>query len=165
MKGRTLTGMGLFMKIKGIRILDTVNKIVSVELPDILEEIIDGDLYYWSILFFYGSGRLGEGRSIPLFEKEARESEKGILIGWDDLKILANKFDEVRDILIIGCKNPEMIIRYENDQIMYESCDIVIEMIDSGYWEVFSNDTNLINRLFSKFKDVRHLESDFQTMQ
>ncbi len=161
MKGRTLTGMGLFMKIKGIRILDTVNKIVSVELPDILEEIIDGDLYYWSILFFYGSGHLGEGTSIPIFEQEAMESKNGKLIGWDDLKILANKLDEVRDILIIGSKNPKEISRYEDDQKMYESCGIVIEMIDSGFWEVFSKDETLIKKLAAKFNETKLLESDF----
>lgn len=52
--------------------------------------------------------------------------------------------------------------RYESDQEMYETCDIVIEMVDSGYCEVFSKDKDLINRLAAKFKDIKFLESDFE---
>lgn len=37
-----------------------------------------------------------------------------------------------------------------NDQEIYESCDFVIEMIDSCYWEVFSKDVDPINRLATK---------------
>ena len=37
-----------------------------------------------------------------------------------------------------------------------------IEMIDSGYWEIFSNDKILIDKLAKKFKDTQFLESDFQ---
>ncbi len=40
------------MKITGIRINDLdEDRVVSVELPDILEEISNGDQYYWSIFF------------------------------------------------------------------------------------------------------------------
>ena len=45
---------------------------------------------------------------------------------------------------------------------MYETCDFVIEMIDSGYWEVFSKDKTLIDKLAKKFKDTQFLEPDFQ---
>ena len=51
--------------------------------------------------------------------------------------------------------------RYNNDQEMYETCDIVIEMVDCGYWEIFSKDEQLINRLAAKFKETQFLESDF----
>jgi hypothetical protein len=55
-----------------------------------------------------------------------------------------------------------MILRYETDQIMYESCDIVIEMFDSCFWEVFSKDEDIINRLASKFKETKFLKPDFK---
>ena len=64
------------MKTRGIRILDKIDRAVSVTLQSILEEIYDGDLLYWSILDFYGMGHLGNGKSIPLFEEEVCESEK-----------------------------------------------------------------------------------------
>ena len=40
---------------------------------------------------------------------------------------------------------------------MYETCDFVIEMVDSSYWEVFSKNEQLIDRLAAKFKDVQFL--------
>ena len=35
-------------------------------------------------------------------------------------------------------------------------------MIDSGYWEVFSNDEEFINRLAKKFKDIEFLAPDYE---
>ena len=45
---------------------------------------------------------------------------------------------------------------------MYETCDISIMMFDGGYWEVFSKDASLIERLSKKFKEVEFLEPDFE---
>ena len=50
----------------------------------------------------------------------------------------------------------------ENDQERYETCDICIDMIDSSYWEIFSKDIALINRLAEKFKEIKFLETDFE---
>jgi len=150
------------MKSKGIRILDDENGIVCVELPDILQEIHKGQLLHWSILDFYGMGNLGEGKSIPIFQQQITESEKGLFITWDDLIYLSKKLYEVIDIVIIGSKDETNLRRYNEDQEMYETCDIVIVMFDSCYWEVFSKDHNLINRLAAKFKDIKFLETDFQ---
>ncbi len=44
---------------------------------------------------------------------------------------------------LIGCKDENLLHHYENDQDMYETCDITIEMIDSWYWKVFSKDEAL----------------------
>ena len=55
-----------------------------------------------------------------------------------------------------------MLVKYENDQKMYESCNYVIEMIDGGSWEIFSFNFSFIDRLALKFKETKFLESDFQ---
>ncbi len=147
---------------KGIRILDKKNRVVAVELPDILEEISNGNQLEWSILYLQTTGDLGKGKSVPEFEQQIIDSEKGLFITWKELDDLSQKFWDLMDISLIGCKDKNLLRRYENDQEMYETCDIVIEMIDSGYWEVFSKDENLINRLASKFKDVEFLKPDFE---
>lgn len=147
---------------RGIRILDKKGRIVAVELPDILQEINDGNQLLWSILYLYTTGNLGEGKSIPEFEKQIRDSEKGYFISWKDLNDLSHKFWDLMDIIIIGCTEERLLKRYENDQEMYETCDIVIEMVDSGYWEVFSKDESLIQRLATKFKDIKFLETNFE---
>ena len=150
------------MKAKGIRILDNNRRIVCVELPDILSEIPNGNDFFWSILYLYASGNLGEGKSMLEFTKQVNISEKGLAILWNDLKSLGDKFYEVIDLILIACKDKSLLHRYEEDQEMYETCDIVINMFDSSFWEVFSKDDQLITKLASKFKDIKFLESDFE---
>ena len=147
---------------KGIRILDKKDRVVIVKLSDILNEINDGDCYVWSILYLQTTGDLGPGKSIPEFEDQIIESEKGLLIKWNELEELSQKFDVLMDILLIASMKKDVLKRYENDQEMYETCDIVIELVDSGYWEIFSKDDHLIDRLASKFKDIKFLETDFE---
>ncbi|MGE5196633.1 MAG: hypothetical protein ACM3JI_04825 [Anaerolineae bacterium] len=147
---------------KGIRILDKKARIVTVELSDILEEINNGDQFEWSLFYLQATGDLGKGKSIPEFEQQIIGSEKGFFITWKELNNLSQKFWDLMDITVIGCKDKNLLRRYKNDQEMYKTCDIVIEMIDSGYWEVFSKDEQLINRLAEKFKEIKFLEPDFE---
>ncbi|MBA2726692.1 MAG: hypothetical protein H0U49_00765 [Parachlamydiaceae bacterium] len=149
------------MENKGIRILDQKNRIVSVELGDILKNISNGDSFFWSILFFNGNIKEESGKSTLIFKKEINNSERGLLIKWSDLNILSMSLREVEDIVIIGCKNSGVIQRYEDDQVMFETCDFVIIMFDSCFWEVFSFDVEFLERLANKFKQIEMLKTDF----
>ncbi len=155
---------GKIMNAQGIRILDKINRVVSVKLQDILEEINQGDHLNWSILYFYGMAHLKGGKSVLDFEKEAIQSEKGIFMKWNELRAFADTIDQLFGILIIGCNDLDKVARYKNDKEMYESCDIVIHMIDSCCWEVFSKDKSLIQRLATKFKDIKYL-TDYSFLQ
>ena len=90
------------------------------------------------------------------------KSENGVLVEWESLTKLSNKFFQMYGIIILGCRDEKLLRRYEDDQKMYETCDIVIELIDCAFWEVFSKDESFINRLTLKFKEIEFLESDFQ---
>lgn len=151
------------MITKGLRILDrTENEIVAVDLPDILTEIDHGETFHWSILYLQAQGHLGGGESMPIFEKKIIDSRDGFIISWNELNDLSKKFWQIMDILLIGCKDQANLHRYEKDQDMYEMCDITIEMVDSGYWEVFSLDEQLTKKLMKKFRDIKPLYSDFE---
>jgi hypothetical protein len=147
-------------KNKGIRISDKINRVVSVELPDILREVHNGDSLNWSILSLDSEGDLGEDKSIPVFQQQIQDSEKGFFINWEDLNVLSKKFYQIIDMVLIGCKDKNFLHRYKNDQEMYQNCDVVIDMFDSNYWKVFSKDEDLINRLSAKFKNIEFLESE-----
>jgi hypothetical protein len=150
------------MKSTGIRIRDRKKGGgISVQLSDILKEIYEGDLFFWSILYLRAIGHLGDGKSLPEFQKQIGNSENGLFITWKDLNILAQKLYQIHDVVIIGCRDIRFLKTYDTDQEMYETCDIYIEMVDSGYWEVFSKDDSLIARLAAKFKDIKFLEPDF----
>lgn len=58
------------MKTKGIRILDKIDRVVKIDLKNILEQIQNGFLLSWSILYFYGSGHLNMESQIPILKKK-----------------------------------------------------------------------------------------------
>lgn len=150
------------MKTKGIRILDKENNHVSVDLTDILMGVADGNELYWSILFIDAIGHLGKWGTIPDFEKRVNDSEKGLFMSWEDLNELSNLFEEIVDIIIIASPNSKNLKRYQDDEKMYQSCDIVIVKFDSSFWEVFSNNPKFIEGLSNKFNKVFPLQPNFQ---
>ena len=150
------------MQTQGIRILDKHKHIVSVELPDIISEITNGGSFYWSILYLDAMGDLGEGKSIPIFQQQIEDSDKGVFVTWEYINLLAVQLYELMDLTLIGSKNQSLLHRYPNEKKMYASCDIVIEMIDSSYWKVFSKDAAFIHKLAAKFKETELLDPDFE---
>ena len=81
------------------------------------------------------------------------------MIEWENLCALSKKFWQVIWITIIGCKNSENIRKYSSDLEMYEFCDFVIEIIDGGCCEVFSNDNEFIKRLQKKYSETELLST------
>lgn len=150
------------MKPKGIRIKEKEKGIIVVKLYDILEEIHNGNLLSWSILEINGVGYLDERQSYTDLVNKVKNSKNGLFVSWDELNALSRNFHQIIWLSIIGSKDDKHLHHYKIDEEMYETCDIVIEMIDSFYWEVFSNDEHLINRLAAKFKDIKFLEPDFE---
>ena len=141
------------MNNRGIRILDNVNGHVSVRLPDVLEEIHSGDQLHWSILYLWAIGDLGN-----VDQTEISHYDRGLIISWADLNRLAQNIYQTIDLVLIGDKNESFLHRYESDEIMHRTCHVVIEMIDSSYWEIFSVDNGLIDRLVKKFKQIEFIE-------
>ncbi len=156
-KRRTTTRMELLMTAFGIRILDSEGDVVSVNLNDILDVIDFGDSLHWSILFLWATGNLGEDKSMPLFERDIFKSENGLFISWQELKSLSNKFDQVIDLTLIGCKNKNFLRRYKTDREKYDNCDVVIKMIDSSYWEIYAKDECLIKKVKEMFNETEYL--------
>jgi hypothetical protein len=148
------------MKTNGIRISDGEGY-VTVELIDILQQVKNGDQFYWSILFIDAVSYLKDSSDMFAFQEEVNELERGFFINWKDLNAFSKKCGQVIDIMILGTKDKNLILRYEDEQDAYEACDIVIQMIDSSYWQVFSKDEDLICRLGSKFKKIEYINSNY----
>jgi len=94
--------------------------------------------------------------------KKVNSSKQGFPCTFTSLLKISEKIFQEIEVLIIGCKMAENLHRYEEDQKMYEICDIVIEMIDGSFWEVFSYDISWINDLEKKYKQIEFLKPDFQ---
>jgi len=150
------------MKTFGIRILDQRDHVISVNLRHILKEITNGKKLNWAILYIDVILKPNSDIPIVQLEKQINHSQNGYEINWKNLTQFAEKIHQEIDITIIGFKNKENMHRYKEDREMYETCDIVIEIIDGGFWEVFSKDKDLILKLKEKFKDIELLEPNFK---
>lgn len=150
------------MKTCGIRISDSKNGVLSVQIRDILQEIQNGDGLNWCILFIDGTPNAGEGAFINQYKNQVNRLENGLQLTWEEIFAVTDKFVQIFEITILGCKVKENLHRYKFDQEMYESCDIVIELIDCAFWQVFSKKSELIKKLKEKFNKTESLESDFQ---
>lgn len=145
------------MRTNGIKILDGEGDALSTTLSDILEEFSDGKSFYWSILFLDGMPHREHGRFLMKYAKKINHSENGIPIKWEELIALSEKFFQMYVILVLGCKDVRLLQRYDKEKEMYEACDVVIELIDCAFWEVYSKDEDFIDRLKNKFKEIEIL--------
>jgi hypothetical protein len=145
------------METYGIRISDGLGDVLSPTLSSILEEINYGESFNWCILFLDGTPNPGEGQFLIEYEKKINDSEKGLLISWDELKDLSEKFFQMFEITVLGSRNINLLHPYQEERDMYKACDIVIELIDCAFWEVYVKDGKIIERFKRKFKEIEIL--------
>ncbi len=149
------------MNIKGLRISDIWGG-KCIPLAELLTNISDLSHLNWSLLWFDVTPIENQGRFIIDLTKKVNSSEQGFPCTFESLLEYSKKIFQEIEVLIIGCESQENLHRYKDDQKMYETCSIVIEMIDGGFWEVFSKNANLIDKLSKKYKDIEFLPPDFQ---
>jgi hypothetical protein len=150
------------MKTHGIRISDGRDDVLTVKIEDILQEIKNGSDLKWCILFLDGTPNKGEGILVNEYKCKINGLENGLHLDWREIFLISKKFFQIFEVTILGCKAEKNLHRYSNDQEMYLSCDIVIELIDCAFWQVFSKNTELIKKLKEKFKKTELLETNFK---
>ncbi len=150
------------MKTKGIRISDLKDG-KCIPLSELLENIQDEKRFFWALLWLDVTPLKSEGKYLTELQKKANQSECGLITIFEFLLEISKKIFQEIELTIIACKTKKTIRRYKEDKEMYETCDIVIEMIDGGFWEVFSKNVKWIDQLAKKFQNVEFLTSDFQT--
>lgn len=148
------------MNSKGLRISD-IKDGKCISLSEVLLDIPYPNQLNWLLLWLDVTPIKKEGKPIIELEKKVNESENGFSCTLESLMELSRKIFQEIEVLIIGSRIKENLHRYKEDQTMYETCDIVIEMIDGGFWEIFSKDINLIDRLMKKYKEVEFLPQTF----
>ena len=149
------------MNIKGLRISD-IKDGKCIPLSELLEGIPYANQLHWALLWCDATPIKEKGKQIIELEKKVNESIDGLPCTFESLVDFSNKIFQEIEILIIGCRIQENIHRYKEDQKMYETCDIVIEMIDGGFWEIFSKEIGWIDRLAKKYKEIEFIMPDFQ---
>lgn len=120
-------------------------KIENQDLLSIINQIDGLDKYYWSIQWFEGISI--ESINILEIEKEIKNSKNGILMNSEDLIEFIRPIKQIFEIVILGDKNKEKLYRYLNDDEAKLSCQFYIELVDSSYWEVASQDFIFIKKI------------------
>lgn len=139
-----------------IEISDSQNGLLTVTLPMILSEIgAESTNLTWSLLYLSATGNLGKDKSIVDFEDNISNSPNGFCLEWKELNNLAGKFDQIFDILIIGADSKDAIQKYANDDDLYLNYPVVLDLFDSAYWRIYSEDETFIERLTDKFVDIK----------
>jgi hypothetical protein len=151
------------MKTYGIRISDGRGNVLSPTLSDILEEINEGISFNWCILFLDGTPNPGQGKFLIEYEKKINDSENGLFLSLKELKTLSGKFFQMFETIVLGSYNIDLLHRYKEDKDMYTTCDVVIELIDCAFWEVYVKDIKVIERLKERFKEIELLDPDLNT--
>lgn len=149
------------MNTKGLRILDVKNG-KCIPLFELLVDIPTPNQLNWALLWLDVTPTEGNGKLITELQQKINKSDHGLFCTFEFLTDLSEKIFQEIEILIVGCKVKENIHRYKEDKEMYETCDIVIEMIDGGFWEIFSKTPKWIDHLAKKYTKVEVLRTDFQ---
>jgi hypothetical protein len=120
-------------------------------LPSLLKEIESfGKNLTWTILDLWATGDLGEGKSILDLEKNIKTSETGMILNWDELCELSNKFYQVIEIRFAGSTNINLIERKDIHN-NFSSSEIYIDLTDGYSWEIHTKNQALIEHLKNIF--------------
>lgn len=150
------------MKTYGIRISDGKGNVLNITLGNILKEIGKDPDLHWCILFLDGTPQPGQGQFLTEYKKTINDSENGLLISWETLNDLSEKFFQMFETIILGCKDSKLLHRYKEEKKMYKKCDVVVELIDCAFWEVYVKDFKIIEKLMKTFSEVELLEPNFK---
>lgn len=131
--------------------------ILSITLRQILEciEKEKANTFKWKILWFEGVANIGE--TIFQFEEKINKSQNGILYNFQELLNLSDNLSQLIEILIIGSREENKLIKYAEEIDMYNSCEYVIELIDGSYWEFSSYETESISKIKFSLKGVKDI--------
>jgi hypothetical protein len=138
----------------------------TVELIDLLNLIESNkqQQLIWSILDLEAIGDISTiwERGILDLEVNIKYLPQGLILSWQMLVQLAQKFDQVINTVIVGCQKVSKIPSLEPNVNLDEPCEIVLELIDSSVWRIYTKDELLTLRigLFTpESSNVRQLEA------
>ena len=137
--------------------------VLTVELKDLLACFAhEGPNLIWSIQDLEAVGDPEKLKIDVLeIEKQAKESSQGCVLRWEELVELANALTDVWNAWIVACSYGAPIPKaiYKSEKV--DQCEAVIEAVDSSCWRVYARNQAIIQRIATKFHDVRVTQSKY----
>lgn len=99
----------------------------------------------WRLLFIHGTYH--DDQMLPL-EKQAYEAEYGVSISFLEVKKLLSRINDLKDLLMLGnIDNNTFVRKSDEDDLIFNSTDVIIELFDSSYWTIAANKTEFIEKV------------------
>jgi hypothetical protein len=84
----------------------------------------------------------------------------GVRLSWPDLRALAARVEPIRWGTFAAVRDPGVVPNYRTDP-GFRSSDLVLEAVDGSYWEVYTAERRLAERLAAAFPGrVRYPQED-----
>lgn len=131
------------------------DNVLSITLRQILECVKQGTVIKWKVMWLEGISNKGE--NILKLEDTINQSLNGVSYSYQELLDLSDSLSQLIEVVVIGDREENKLIRYKNDVEMYNSCEYVIELVDSSYWEFSSHENESVNIIKSNFAGVKNL--------
>jgi hypothetical protein len=131
-----------------------------VELIDLLSLVApDKHQLVWSILDLEAIGDVSTiwERGILDLEENIRDLPQGLILSWQMLVLLASKFDQVINAVIVGCQEATQIPTLSANNDLYIPCAIALELIDSSVWRIYAKDERLLQHFHQEFSGVKKM--------
>ena len=132
-----------------------------VNLITILE-FIGGRSLWWSMLHLWATSK--ESSELDVLDLEEKTKDQfGYRLEWDKLLGIVNQLAQVNECTIVGVDSPESLPnRSLSLDDLRDFCEVVIEAVDSTYWEIYVKDEVLYQRLVKQFKEPLKKSSDLR---
>lgn len=140
---------------KLIYIKDKKHNNEYVSLSMVLNDIgMMGEKFSWAMFELEAFGYIGEEFTYDDIERDIK-TPSGYKLTWDELKKLANKFDQVINLILVANPEKNFIETKGNDiDYLYQKYPLVVSVCDNAFWEISTSDIDLINRIQNKYKEL-----------
>jgi hypothetical protein len=125
------------------------------ELINILNSIVEFNTsikeYNYSISFFDGSPR-DNFKGLFVDFLNSMNNEKGLILNFSQLQERLPELFQIYDLLLLVDKDVDKFdkSKLKEDSIMYNNTFLTITYFDGGFWEVSSQDKNLLDFIKTK---------------
>lgn len=134
------------------------------ELLNILNNIIEFNTsikeYNYSISFFDGSPNENFKGLFVDFLNSVNKNEKGLILNFNKLQEKLSELFQIYDLLLLIDNDIDKFekSKIKEDSIMYNNTFFTITYFDGGFWEVSSQDKNLLDFIKTKQSNCEFIQ-------
>lgn len=119
-----------------------------------------GKNFNWSIKELEGVGifELENGLCVSDIRSIARSSENGYRLSWSELRKISTQLTDLINVALVASNNNEFHTPFLQGYNFLNEFPLSIVLLDKNYWEICTEDEEIINRLLKKYHDVEVID-------